>query len=64
MLMDTIGVLFFVLGLYDGFLASEPLVPQSFAFGGYPYVLFGVGALLQVPTIVTFVVRRGRSLRE
>lgn len=63
-LMDTVGVLLFVLGFYDGFFASEPLLPESFAFGGYPYVLIGLGALFQVPTIVTFVVRRGRHLRE
>lgn len=63
-LMDTIGTVLFVIGLYDGFLGSEAIVPESLAFHGYPYVLLGLGMLLQIPTIVTFVVKRGANLSE
>jgi hypothetical protein len=64
LLVDAIGTALFVLGIYDGFIASEPLMPASLAFAGYPYVMLGLGILLQIPTIVTFVAKRGATLRE
>lgn len=63
-ILDTIGTALFGLGLYDGFIASAPIVPENFAFAGYAYLLLGLGILLQLPMIIAFVVRRGANLRE
>ena len=63
-ILDTIGTVLFGLGLYDGFLASSPIVPENLAFAGYAYAMLGMGILLQVPMIVAFVVRRGVNMRE
>ncbi len=63
-ILDTIGTVLFGLGVYDGFIASSPIVPENLAFAGYAYVMLGLGILMQVPLIVAFVVRRGATLRE